>query len=110
MLRTLLCLLVLASPSYAQGIKTGNTLLAECRSESEFKQAICLGFIMGAAEALLVFKHAVPGQSELFCNPPSVTTGQLQDIVIFWLEDNPVERHNSASALILLAMRDAFPC
>ena len=50
--------------------------------------------------------------TRIFCIPPDdqVTTEQLTDIVIKFLEEHPEDRHLQGAAIVFAAATDAFPC
>ena len=71
----------------------------------------CWGYIAGVVDAY----EAVAGAGllntpQMFCLPDKVTFGQLEKVVRKNLEDNPAHLHEPAAALVLSALRDAYPC
>jgi hypothetical protein len=40
----------------------------------------------------------------------SLTTIQIKDVVVQWLQNNPKLRHQAAASLVAHAIADAFPC
>jgi Rap1a immunity proteins len=87
---------------------TGNELLEECKSKGA-SGLFCLGFVRGLAEGLTLWRSFAP-ESAITCIPEGVTTGQLKDIVVKWLADNPKDRHLGADALVARAFRVTWPC
>ena len=57
------------------------------------------------AEANLIDESA-----KFYCIPNNVTQGQVLDVIVKFLEDHPQNRHQNATVLISVALRDAFPC
>ena len=45
-----------------------------------------------------------------YCAPSSITQGQVADIVVLWLEQNPSLRHYSVATVVIAAMSQAYPC
>lgn len=96
----------------ASGFKTGNDLLTECeageppRSDS-LNWGICMGYVTGAADALGFWSAVGTGKS---CIPQGSQAGQMRDIVIKYLRDNPARRHFDAQALVFGALKEAFGC
>ena len=81
--------------------KTGNVLKADCESTSLVNQGICLGYVMGVADALAKQK---------ICAPLSVTAGQLESVTKKYLNEFPERLHYSADSLVTDALSKAFPC
>jgi hypothetical protein len=48
--------------------------------------------------------------NDRICVTSTTTVKQLADIVLFALTKLPEYRHEPADALIILALREAFPC
>ena len=67
----------------------------------------CLGLIRGVYNSIDVF-----GQEPLnTCLPEKgIGTPQLIKIVIYWLENNPKELHQSDWLLIMLAIQQSYKC
>ena len=42
--------------------------------------------------------------------PDGVTMGQLERVIVKFLEEHPAELHNTSTWLIQEALSDAFPC
>lgn len=97
--------------------KTGNDLLAECKEASGVDFGECLGYVLGAADAMegptiytTKIRNGAIAQRPRACFRDEVTAGQLRDIVVKWLEDHPQIRDMSASACVEAALSAAFPC
>jgi hypothetical protein len=88
--------------------RTGNELLKDCKSKGA-SGLFCLGFVRGLAEGLTLWRSFAP-ESAITCIPAEVTTGQLKDVVVKWLADNPKVRHLGADALVVRAFRVTWPC
>ena len=88
----------------------GNKLFEECQSgddpdsERWVKGSLCLGYIVGVADAL-------DGSS--FClasGPTGVRAKQVVDVVNLYVRDHPEQRHHAASTLVTAALKEMFPC
>jgi 2-methylcitrate dehydratase PrpD len=88
---------------------TGNKLLEECEATEPFRQAFCLGYIMGVTDVDGMDGAAFPERRRT-CVPEDVTNGQLLDILVKYLKNHPEERHYSAAVLAIKAITKAFPC
>jgi hypothetical protein len=116
--------------------RTGNELLADCDSAGVYQQGLCIAFIQGASDG---YDHGYmfrsyevwvstfqinddagkrtlnrTGLSELqqlpYCPPKGLTLGQMRDIVMKYLRDNPSTRHQRAEVLVNNAIIAAYPC
>ncbi|WP_065335393.1 Rap1a/Tai family immunity protein [Tritonibacter mobilis] len=128
--RCLMCVAFLFSGTLVSaGSISGNDLLEGCEADNPIgvERGFCLGFIMGAVDglkwgALRGIQLVKPDEfdSESYnaitdlalqtCPPDGVENGQIVDIVVQYLAANPQARHNSARALIQLALSESFPC
>lgn len=110
-LLTLALTISVSAPAKA-GYVTGNDLFSDCgadRSDNVYyqKSARCTGYIVGALDALEI-DALLRGRPT--CISARVTVGQLRDIVMAYLTKNPQDRHMDASALVAVAINDAFQC
>jgi hypothetical protein len=94
------------APAGYNTFNSGNDLLENCnhRGSGDYDSGACTGYIVGVVDTLAF----IPGSG--FCMPLHVTKGQVADIVIKRLRDNPADRHYIAAATASAALRDAFPC
>lgn len=87
----------------------GNWLHDLCRDvgsgRSTYASGTCNGYILGTGHLWSRLQ-----QSPRFCIDGNVQVGQIQDIVIKFLNENPQRRHQGAADLILSAIVIAFPC
>ena len=87
---------------------TGNRLFEAC---TPVQTPTCYAYVEGVADdAQSTFSALHMQQHALFCLPQGVTTWQLTDIATNYLRDHPEQRHNVASANVVLALANAFPC
>ena len=104
----LVVLALLGAINCARAFYTGNELYDTCSAkESQTagfygKSGYCNGFIDG------VFAATTPTIS--FCGWSGVTSRQLRDVVIQYLNTHPAERHQLANDLVVRALKQAFPC
>jgi hypothetical protein len=90
------------------GFVTGNRLLEIC---SPVQQPTCYAYVEGVTDdAQSTFSALHMQQHALFCLPQGVTSRQLVDIATNYLRDHPEQRHTVASANVVLALANAFPC
>lgn len=109
----LLVLTMIPRPVQASFVD-GNDLLQKCstreRDAAYFQnQSYCMGYIVGVSDAAEFFQTA-PGMPQLVCLPSNVTSGQLKDVVVKYLQDNPAKRHEDAESLILTSLAINFRC
>lgn len=117
-------LLVPPGAVHSQSV-TGNQLLDNCSGSGIERTAYCLGYLSGVNEGLrlgVILPLLAEGGSTadelnahanaylLTCIPDNVTNQQNMDIVTRYLQDNPSTRHQPAHVLVIMAMREAFPC
>ncbi len=67
----------------------------------------CMGYISGIADAMGAGSE-VNGYAA--CFPEGVAAGNLRDVVVRWLSDNPQAQHNNAEELVAEALSVFFPC
>lgn len=115
MRRALVLLVVLAAmrpvPASAQ-FYTGNKVYTECTADENaatynVARALCLGFVVGVYDVVVPLIRS-SGESAL-CVPDGVTLGQVTDVVIKYLRDNPAKRNNPAASLVTEALLEAWP-
>jgi len=114
----LLCIFVIAFLSNASAYETGNELYQDCISNDVSAKGICLGYIEGVRLGYDLgrvhgyMKYHSPGDvySTPHCAPESGTKGQMMDVIIKYLKNNPKIRHKRATDLVHNAFKQAFPC
>ena len=90
--------------------QSGNTLLKKCLSDEPYDRGICKGYLNGLADLLDALQHWNDLPKTFICKPYSVTSDQLADVVVKYLQRFPEKRHLTASSLIINIMQSAFPC
>jgi hypothetical protein len=86
------------------GLAEGNGLYDTCSKTGGASEGICLGFIAGTVHGL-----EAEAAYNFFCLP-RVRYGQIRDVVVKFLADNPKDRHRDSAALITAALAIAYPC
>lgn len=100
-MKRLLPLAFMACLSAHAEFRTGNKLLDEMKAENYFSNGVSLGYVMGVADA---------GSGSNHCPPPTVTAGQVSDMVKGTLESAPAIRHMPADSIIYYVLNKAWPC
>ena len=100
-----------ASPAKAQFF-TGNDIFAECQaspSDTTYWQRDmkCTAYIVGAYDAADAVRSA---RNTERCGPDGLTAGQLRDVVVKYMRDNPETRNLSGGKLVILAIMTAWQC
>jgi hypothetical protein len=103
--KSLIVLLVLlGAVQFAQAQDTGNDLYARCDPPHDalrpVKQAWCIRYIEGVFDSTTLS----------LCGYEGATSGQLADIVMQYLTAHPAQRNWGAYALVVFALKGAFPC
>lgn len=98
----------------------GNRLLELCSNYSSgVNQGLCMGFVAGYFDGYFdgvvrtVVNYEIAPESQkrpTFCRAENLTVGQLRDIAVRHIEQNPDKRHLQATLLLHAAFRAAFPC
>lgn len=90
-------------------VDTGNQYFSGCerygeRGGNASMWGICVGYLAG-----FLARHRLQ-ESRIFCIPATATNGQMMDVVIAYLRNNPSVRHHQTSVLMTIALVGAFPC
>jgi Rap1a immunity proteins len=95
---------VLTAASASRAQYTGNTLLSDCESDSAYRRGVCDGYISSIADM------SITGTNQSWLSFPKGTTfGQVKDVIVKSLKDNPKDRNGSAFVLVFGALQEAFP-
>ena len=87
--------------------RTGNALLDRCTSKFDFLSGYCIGFI----DASAIARVSLSDPTKINCQlPKNVNSGQLKDLVVKYLQENPAIRHEEALPIVLKALHKSFPC
>ena len=87
---------------------SGNELYNECTGSDGVALSFCVGYIIGVADVL--FQNEINKYTACAPPPPSLTQGQVRDVVIAWLRNNPTSRNFGAAGVVAHALSEAFPC
>ena len=88
----------------AAAFYNGNDLYRACRG-NDYLNGVCLGYVMGAMDAWTTGR-ILDGKTQ--CVRIGVRAGQVRDVVLKYLEDNPGERDHDADRIVAKALHDAF--
>jgi hypothetical protein len=108
---TLVSALALSTPAAAEDYLTGNQMYDSCSVEGN---VWCIGYVSGVIQG---WQAALSGESSIsaresygLCIPDAVTVNQAVAVVARYLRDHPEERHWDAQFLVIIAVREAWPC
>jgi hypothetical protein len=90
--------LAIATPASAS-FMNGNDLMKVCSSDDRLDKGQCLGYIKGVVDV-------APRKDT--CVPAEATVGQIRDIFLKSMKENPEDRDLLASALLAVALHEAF--
>jgi hypothetical protein len=113
-----------ASPTQAQvSYSTGNDLYRDCSVPPENSiyyqsNAACISyivavndsFVIASTVASIIREEPESEQINMLCVPTGVEAGQLRDVVVAYIRNDPANRHGSAALQVYLALITAFPC
>lgn len=103
-LLAILFALMTACPASAGYFKDGNWLHSSCQSALGSQDfARCQSYVIGVIDGSGEVNEA------LYCWPEAATVGQAVDIVKKWLEENPALRTMTGAAVVVSALKEAFP-
>lgn len=94
--------------STGEGI-TGNQFIKLCNEAPRYDEGECFAYILGTYHGFTIAER-LHDVEPLTCVPNTVTMDQLSEIVIKYLRNNPQSRHLPARGLVMIAIRNAFPC
>jgi len=100
MKKLLISLLLVCGGAQAQ-YQNGNNLYADLTGKTVTEQMFAMGYIIGVTDSFI--------RREV-CPPTDVTQGQLLDVVLNYLASRPQIRHQPADLLVVLALRQHWPC
>lgn len=110
-MRSVLLAMVVVLPSLAWGqFFDGKTLLMMCTSEPRsFAEGGCVGFIAGISDSLKAAENR-RSPNDRVCVPPEMTTMELRDTVVKYLDLVPQFKDYQAAFLVEMALLSAYPC
>lgn len=80
--------------------RDGNKLYSQMTGTTTDEIA-AIGYIMGVSDAV---------QNVVHCAPPTVSAGQVYDMVKQHLQSNPATRHFTGDTIIAYVLGKAWPC
>lgn len=97
-------------PPAAAGYYDGNELLNACEPGSSetgrgITEGLCMGYIAGVVDDFAALRLV---QKKTSCIPRNVTVGQLKDVVVKYLKENPEKRNWWGASLVRGAVLDAW--
>ena len=106
--------LLVATPQSAGAFKDGHALLMDAESESEVRKFGFVMYVAGVAAGVRDVGRALEWSDNsrfnlAFCVGPPFTRKDVADAVRIWLR-NRSDLQRPATVLIILALRDHFPC
>lgn len=87
----------------------GLELQKGCNSEMADTENGCKLYVAGVIDSY-AFLADIENLENRICIPDEVTARQLQYIVKKYLNEHPKDLHYTASYIVLVAIRKAFPC
>lgn len=76
----------------------------------DHRLGVCTGYIAGIVDFHTVATTVESLSAGMFCLPPKISTTQVIRSVPQYLEDNPWKHHELAAYLVILALREVYPC
>ena len=96
----------LATPAHAE-FKTGNDIKIglegwmDKQSTEYIRDGMAFGYVIGVHDAL---------SGTLICSGENVTQGQVVEIVLKFMRNNPEVLDKSADVIVLAALKSVWPC
>jgi hypothetical protein len=106
----------LLAPSAIAFGERGDEMLWACKGEGPepaiVGKLLCAVYLNGFLDSHSIAMGLGDSRKETnFCLPASgISNDQAVRVVVQWLEAHPADLHKSGRTLVLLALRDAFPC
>jgi hypothetical protein len=100
--------LVGAGQAHADGIQTGEQLLANCLSEKPKETWSCRDYVSGALDAI----YTIQSQTFVcsFIPPDGFSEDKAEGVVLEYLKAHPDERSKSGAYNVSAALTAAYPC
>jgi len=105
---TTIAAMSVTSPANAGYYMSANKLLSLCESDSVADQNVCVGYVLGVADAAQMLD--LETSMRRYCLPENLTSSQLEKAAVKHMNDHPQQLDKSASYYILVSLRKAFPC
>jgi hypothetical protein len=107
----ILSFMVLSVTAHAD-YKTAGEVMDACRSNAPNSYALGYGYLMGVADSLATYNDQFGSRNTAAnaCIPNSVKAGELGDVFIKFVHDNPSREHLGAVSVAISAFQVAYPC
>ena len=92
------------------GFLKGNELKEHCFKNGSYHMGICSGFVMGVFDGVFLSEKTWTAGKHSICPPKKVTSGQLREIVVKYLDEQTEDLQKDASELVWDALIVAYPC
>ena len=105
--------ILLAFGSSAAIADTGYSLQQKCKKEKDdTAHAYCIGVLAGVAQTINCWRvqNSLSADPPNYCLPDNATNGQMFQVFMKYLNENPPKLHMSAAVLVGEAFESAFPC
>jgi hypothetical protein len=109
-----------ASAKSSNYVFTGNEIYESCthalkgfaktEEYDDHRFGVCAGFIAGIVDFHTVATTVESLPVDMFCLPQNISTAQVIRDVTQYLADNTEKLHDLAAYLVILALREAYPC
>ncbi len=88
--------------------ETGESLYRKCIAEDVRERYYCYGFVSAVSDSVVSYKSV--GAHQPVCIDTKLTRQDLRDTVVAYLRANPARRPLAASDLVIIALKEAYPC
>lgn len=102
---------VASGPALADGspLSTGNSIYPLCTSTQVQTSIICNAYVVGFVSG--ISNQAILSESRpVFCLPAESNNGQIIAVFVKYMADHPEKRHIDTPSLIIVSLKEAFPC
>lgn len=113
----LIAIIVAGGPSYGWAADNAIDLLRQCEGREpaaapDIGVVACASYLSGFVDAQSMLVGIRGGlKAPIFCLPSQgVSNEELVRVYVKWSTDHPELLHESARVVVLIALRDAFPC
>lgn len=107
----IVAIMLIASKTAGAPYIDGATLLSLCLDpDDSVMKGQCIGFVIGVADAVDGMQDVHPLYKRGICVPPTASAGELVATTIGYSRRHKAEMHFTASTVVTLALRDAYPC
>lgn len=108
MLSTLLWLAAASQPTSAIGYLNADELMTRCESNSAPILSYCFAFIAGVNDTAKAYEAWLNMQE--YCLPIATPQGDLRRVFVEYLKANPGNRSGEAASVVIVALKERYPC